>query len=353
MSLRRNVVARAILLLPLIAIVACSSSGPEQGPPARPDAQVAADVAEAAVAAEAGPDDAPVGPLAEWQPPTLPCNGVPDLCARAFTDVSLPGTHHSAARGALTWLHPTQRRTIREQLDDAVRALWLEVHQVAGALAVCRGDCAEGSEPLGIVLADIAAFLAVNPREVVTIALFGGVAATDLASAFTAAKLDGYARAHDRAQPWPTMSEMVDSGKRLVVLSDGPGGGPAWVLPIWEHAFATEAGSSSTITMDCSIAYGSKDNAIFIVNHFLGVEGLPTVPSGDAGVDAEADAGADAGATSRADAGGAAVANAAPFFAERVSQCQKLYGRRANVVFVDDYENGNVVTVVRQLALAK
>jgi hypothetical protein len=359
MSLRRTVCARAARLLPLIAIAACSSSDPEQAAHAQPDAQPAADAADAGVAADAGPDDAPVGPVGEWQPPTPPCNGVPDFCARAYTDVSLPGTHHSAARGALTWQHPTQGTTIREQLDDAVRALWLEVHRVAGALVVCRGDCAEGSEPLGIVLADITAFLDVNPREVVTIALFGGVAAVDLAPAFATAKLDTYAHAHDSAQPWPTMSEMVESGKRVVVLSDGPGGGPAWVLPIWEHAFATEAGSASTVTMDCSVAYGSQTNAIFIVNHFLGVEGLPVVPSGDAGSDAGADA--DAAASSGAaaahfgdpDGGGAAVANAAPLFAERVSRCQKLYGRRAAIVFVDDYEIGNTVTVLRQLALAK
>jgi hypothetical protein len=81
------------------------------------------------------------------------------------------------------------------------------------------------------------------------------------------------------------------------------------------------------------------------------------VPIGDAGADAEADAApsgvADAGPPNDPLADGGALANATPFFADRVSRCQKLYGRRANIVFVDDYESGNTVTVLRTLTLAK
>jgi len=70
----------------------------------------------------------------------------------------------------------------------------------------------------------IKTFLDTNPHEVVTIQLNDFVGNDDMvANIFEQSDMIPYAYAHDRAQPWPTLRELIRDNKRLIVFSDAGG----------------------------------------------------------------------------------------------------------------------------------
>ena len=166
-------------------------------------------------------------------PPLNPCNGAPSYCAVTYDQITYPATHAAIAYITPPFVCPAQDLSPRTQLDDGIRALLLEAHAVGSddagveeggspdaseagtggaSLVLCAGDCALGATPIGATLADVAAFLAVNPNEIVTLLVEGGVDAPNLAAAFVAAGLDQVALPRVAVtDPWLTLATMITS----------------------------------------------------------------------------------------------------------------------------------------------
>ena len=132
--------------------------------------------------------------------------------------------------------HPAQRKSIRAQLDDTIRALMLEVHDRDGSLALCLGDCQGGSVAFGSGLDEVRAFLSDNPRDVVTLIVENHVAADRVAAGLDQAGLGAFLLAQTLDAPWPTLRQMIARGERLVVFVDDAAGAPATLLPLGSFA---------------------------------------------------------------------------------------------------------------------
>ena len=256
--------------------------------------------------------------------PELSCNGSPTLCQRPFDEVAVACTHNGFATEEDGFWPPNQLYSMTHQLEDGVRCLMLDFHyNDEGVPSLCHGDCYWGQRPLTDGLEEIRKYLDEDPGAVVTLILENYIALEDIDAAMATAGLRELAYAHPIGTPWPTLQELIDSGKRVVVL--GPNGGEAypWLLDNWAEAFETDWSNQVPEDFTCDVNRGSWDNPLFILNHF--VENPLPEPSQ------------------------AATVNFNPFFLDRAQECFAEREHIPNFVTVDFYDVGDVFDVVDAL----
>ncbi|MFT4569811.1 MAG: hypothetical protein ACI8TX_000287 [Hyphomicrobiaceae bacterium] len=253
------------------------------------------------------------------------CNGSSLLCDRAFDAVSYPTSHNAFTNADEGWGVPNQNLGMARQLEDGVRSLMLDTHYFEGSAHLCHSTCNQNEiskwrEPLVDGLVRVAEFLDENPGEVVSFILEAYISEADTATAMAAAGLDVYAHEQTLGQPWPTLQELIDSGKRLIVFTDDGSASLPWHHYVWDFAWETHFSAGSVNDFTCDINRGNIANSLFILNHFL------------------------------TDIGGSDVlaqrANARSFFLGRAEQCQTESGRLPNFVTVDFVDIGVLYEVV-------
>lgn len=256
----------------------------------------------------------------------LPCNGHADLCARTLAEVALPATHNSfsALDEGFAPINANQISGVAQQLDDGIRGLLLDIYLDGGEIVLCHGPCFLGSTPHAEVLADLAAFLAANPREVVVIIYQDDVDPALVEAEYVAAGLDQLVWTWDGGAP-PTLGAMIDAGTRLVVSAEVEGPPPAWYHHAWDLFWDTPYTFHSTDEFTCALNRGSEDNPLYLVNHWI---------STDADLPSQADA---------------KTANAYDVLHGRIAGCRDEAGRMPNLVAVDFYEEGDLFAAVDAL----
>jgi hypothetical protein len=152
------------------------------------------------------------------------CNGNAAYCSRSYSNVSFVGSHDSAFVGS----EPSDNQDISltDQLNMGIRFLQGQTHKnVLGDLDMCHTNCfLLDAGKLESYLGTVKSFLDGNANEVVTLLLTNGdnLDISEFDTAFKNAKIDGYAFV-PASNPlpigsWPTIGDMIDSGKRLVVF---------------------------------------------------------------------------------------------------------------------------------------
>ena len=256
------------------------------------------------------------------------CNGSTSLCDRRYNEVAYLTTHNAFNCSAAGFQYPNQNHTLTDQLHHGVRALMLDVHDLLGVPTVYHGTFVLGSQPFASNLNEIKAFLDSNSNEVVTIILECYVSANAIETSVTNAGLMPYVFAKDTNTPWPTLQDMISSGKRLVVFTDVDDASPAqdWYHYVWNFAVETNYTVSDTSGFTSNFNRGDSLNEFFILNHF--------VTNALLGYGSATDA---------------AIANSNPFFMTRVNTCMAEKNKFPNFVTVDFYELGDAMTVVNTL----
>lgn len=153
------------------------------------------------------------------------CNGYSSLCSKSYNQVSYLTTHNSYAY--ISNVGQNQHYDVQTQLNDGIRGLKLSAVRSANYTGVelCHTAChmldagtAHGT--LGV----IASWLKTNPNEVVTIMWnnVGNFTASELQSEYQQASgiMDYLYVQPDNNYTWPTLSDMINSGKRLVNFMD-------------------------------------------------------------------------------------------------------------------------------------
>lgn len=246
------------------------------------------------------------------------CNGHAELCDRRFNEVAYAATHNSmAVAGAPGWFLGEQSDPIPTQLDQGVRALLIDVwsgvpagnivrtarSSYAEALAIaeeelgpevvdaalrlansiageaegaearfmCHGLCETGSTPLLETLRELRGWLALNPDEVVTLFIEDHVDAALIAADVEATGLLPFVHTPVRGEPWPTLGEMIRSGRRLVVMLEAGSGGDAapWLVNGFEHTQETPFTFPTVESFNCDPNRGPEDAPLFQMNHWL------------------------------------------------------------------------------------
>jgi hypothetical protein len=283
------------------------------------DARNAADAGDAAASADR-PGDAGAGDAGGA---ALRCNGHQALCDRRFDQVVFPATHNAMSNAEDGWFGPNQPHRLRQQLDDGIRALLLDTHAWRGGAYLCHSACELGNRPLVDGLRDIADFLRDNAHEVIALLVEDGLSVAEMDKAFQASGLVDRIHVQQPGAAWPTLREMISSGRRLLVTAEHGRPPPTWYHHLWDLAWDTPYSFKSASEFSCRLNRGRRENALFLLNHW--VENPLPSPFLSRQV------------------------NGRDVLLGRARQCQTESGKLPNFVAVNHYTTGDLLAVVREL----
>ena len=329
-------------------------------------------VAGGLLALNVRPPDSPIQAIADRT--EVGCNGHLELCDRPYDEVSYVAAHNAMSAEDADFFLAEQPTGMVGLLDQGVRVLLIDtwygqpldngkaltspqsfpkaleqakvtfgpeimqsvnrlVQQLQGGSPsgpvqpyLCHTVCEIGGTPLLNELQGVRAWMDAHPTEVVSIFIQDAVSPEDTAAVFDQAGLTRLTHAPRGAgDSWPTLGEMVDSGKRLVVLQEEQGGGTAypWLLQGFDYVQDTGYTYPTVESFDCQLNRGRAASPLFMVNHWL--SNFTTLYT-----DAQ-------------------KVNAADVLGPRVEQCQAERGRLPNFVAVNWNNLGDVPQVVDQL----
>ena len=238
------------------------------------------------------------------------------------------------------------------QLGAGVRLLTAQVHNKNGAWHLCHSSCElldAGS--LASWLAEIKRWLDANPYEVITILLVNSdnAAASDLNSQFAAAGIVPYAYspASATAPPtsWPTLNDLIVSGKRLVtfVADIVPSSAAPYLLNQFAFVFENPWSVTSAFNFSClperpAVVQGQTQAAVQserlpLMNHFLSVKQAFGIQVPDIGniLSTNAESGPPGN------------------LGDASARCTTAFGRAPTFVLVDFFDQGSAIDVVDRL----
>ncbi|KAJ3489608.1 hypothetical protein NLI96_g2018 [Meripilus lineatus] len=191
--------------------------------------------------------------------------GVNDL----FANQDYDGTMYGTLGGSLVLtLASNPLFSVSQQLKDGVRMLQMQAHELNGGIQLCHTACSlNNGGTLVDYLKKVISLLIVNSDN---------LSPTLYDAAFKSAELDALAYAPPSASlpasGWPTLGNLIDTGKRLVVfLSTTADFATVPYLideftNIWETAFDV-----TDPNFDCNVnrTKGDPTTQMFLINHFL------------------------------------------------------------------------------------
>jgi hypothetical protein len=300
------------------------------------------------------------------------CNGSPELCERRAHEVVFPATHNSmSAASEPGWFLAGQEVGIADQLEAGIRGLLIDTwyghegprgvatdfarsgldrdalvraygaEQVAAVerlrgrlgfaqptgepgLYLCHIACEIGATPLEDALRDIRAFLERNPGEVIVLVLQDQISPDDTRRAFLRSGLRDLVADRPSGGRWPTLGRMIDTGQRVVVMSENRADpGIPWLLPAFEVMEETPYDVRAAAGLDCRANRGPAGAPFFQLNHWIAA-GVPSP-------------------------GDAARVNRREVIVERARRCERERGQLPNLIAVDFAGRGDVVGAARAL----
>lgn len=349
------------------------------------------------------------------------CNGSAELCDKPLNEVAFLGAHNAMSTAADPgWLFYEQTKSIPAQLDFGVRALLVKTHygipttvNITGAntvvtdsiaeLAVnpidqddqysnaqqakakelqanikvdpnlrdvylCHVYCEYGATKFTTALGYVRQFLVNNPDNVVIWFIGDYVSKADTEKALAEAKVLDRVLEYDPTAPMPTLGQLIDARRNIIMVSEFSGAPPAWnirgygVFQDTPFTFRKDSdlytpGSSrytGTATVDgpvpattpgpdgteqwtkdwtgipsCAPNRGTPSSPLFQINHWITPAGAaPTV-------------------------GEAKVVNAYDVLMPRVRDCMTQRGQLPTIVGVNFVEIGDALQVVNDLNTGK
>jgi hypothetical protein len=312
--------------------------------------------------------------------PVEACNGYPELCDRQLNEVAFPGAHNAMSAANADFFTPNQETKIQDQLDAGIRVLLVDAYygikRPTGPLLtdlkreqgrtkvnetireqlgddalkrvqdiqqrvadtgeegergtyLCHIVCELGAIPLTKTLTDVREFLDTHPDEFLIVVIEDYIDPEDVKQAFQDSGLVRYAYVHETGTPFPTLRELIQSDRRILVMaeSDNGDGSIPWYHDgfelMQETPFTFKSADELRAAASCKPNRGGTNNPLFQFNHW--VEKLPRSP--DLG----------------------AQVNAYDFLIERARECKRRRGLLPNLIAVDFYDEGDVFEASRKL----
>ncbi|MEV0320991.1 hypothetical protein ACIBKX_11015 [Streptomyces sp. NPDC050658] len=285
-----------------------------------------------------------LAPVAAGRAEPRVCQGSAHLCDRPYDELAQLTSHNAMSTTADQFIGPLQDPRITAQLNDGVRALqidtytWERPEQITGRLAdsdfsprlqgqikaainkfnppreglwLCHSVCRAGAIGLVPTLRELGDWLRAHPTDVVTLIVQDAVGAEETAAAFEEAGLADllFTPDPDPGRPWPELGEMIDDGRRLVVFAERADGPAPWYRNFYRYGMETPYAFRAPADMSCVPHRGGTDKRLFLLNHFITIDG-----------------------GSRLDAG---TVNTRAAVLDRVRDCERERGRPVNFVAVD------------------
>jgi len=168
-----------------------------------------------------------------------------------------------------------------------------------------------GASPLVSTLRAIGQWMDRNPAQVVTIVFEDHITPRESAAALAEAGLTSRAF-HPSNNPdarWPTLGQMISSGKTLVTFSENYDGPSPSYRDFFRYGMETPFDFSNPDAMSCAPNRGGTGKELFMMNNWV-----------------------TRAAASRVDAG---IVNQRDFIVNRARECASDWGRMPTIVAVD------------------
>jgi hypothetical protein len=225
------------------------------------------------------------------------------------------------------WTTPAEAAPILAALDGRTRAVLaplVQTFEPHPGVWLCQELCQVGADSARGQLQALGQWLNDHPDDVVTLILQDDVSAADVQATVTAAGLDRrLATPPSPGHPWPTLEEMVHSGRTLAVFTQTAKFTTGPIRNFYQYAAETPFEADSISALSCQPGRGAARAPLFLVNNWV----TTTIPS-------------------RADA---LAVNGRQFLLGRVQRCEIQRRLRATFVAVDFTQVGQPLQVIDEL----
>lgn len=216
------------------------------------------------------------------------CNGHAELCTRRYSEVTVVGTHNSAfvQRNSLA---ANQELDVHDQLDDGVRFLQAQMHWARNDTEphFCHTSCdILDAGPITDWLSRVRSWVDSHPYDVITVLLGNGNYSSPemYAPYIESSGLVEFAYVPPSPpadlQDWPTLEQMLRSGKRVVMMLDYKADEVAypWLLDefsyMWETPFdpLVNSGLPCSIHRPPNLSDDRANSYLYLLNHNINIE---------------------------------------------------------------------------------
>ena len=163
-----------------------------------------------------------------------------------------------------------------------------------------------------------------NPDEVLIIDLEDYTTPKDTQALIEKTGLSDYIYKGPQGPPWPTLQQMIDSGGRILLVSEHMTGGASWYRPLNSTIQETPFDFKTPKEMTCKGGRGDRDTTLFLLNNWISTDPTPRPTN-------------------------ARKVNAYNFLLNRARKCERQRHNFPNVLNVDFYKQGDVFKVVKTL----
>ncbi|KAM5463063.1 hypothetical protein MauCBS54593_007722 [Microsporum audouinii] len=216
---------------------------------------------------------------------TRPCNGYPEFCARSYGNITHVAAHNSP------FVRPgniasNQELEVVTQLNDGIRMLQFQTHFVNGTIYLCHSSCdLLNAGTLESYLKKVAEWLKANPYDVVSLLIGNGdfIKAMNFTAPIQSSGLIDHVFTPKKPSlaldEWPTLSEIILSGKRAVIFMDYEAnqGDVPYILDefahIWETPFSpTDRNFPCDVQRPPNLNEADARKRMYMANHNLNLE---------------------------------------------------------------------------------
>ena len=193
------------------------------------------------------------------------CNNSPDLCNKAYNEITYLGAHDIAfLRDSSTdfSISGNQFYNATVALSAGVRLLQAQIHTLNGVLELCHTSCSllDGGS-LQAFLSDIKFWMDSNPNEVVTLLLVNSDnnSTATFGSVFSASGIDQYGYTPSSTTgpqtTWPTLQTLISANTRLVtfIASIDYSTAYPYLIPEFNYVFETPFSVTSLSNFTCDL----------------------------------------------------------------------------------------------------
>ncbi|KAJ9156725.1 PLC-like phosphodiesterase [Pleurostoma richardsiae] len=218
---------------------------------------------------------------------TQPCNNWAEFCSRKYSNITMVAAHNSP------FVKPgnsaaNQQLDVTTQLNDGIRFLQAQIQWPTNGTVphFCHTSCdVLDAGPITDWLGKVNTWVASHPYDVVTILLGNGnYSSPDLYAPFIESTgITQYAYTPNvipmALDNWPTLSELILTGKRVIMFMDYQANQTAypWLLDefsqMWETPFdPTDNSFPCTVARPPDLSTADASNRLSLINHNLNVE---------------------------------------------------------------------------------
>ena len=259
------------------------------------------------------------------------CNGFESLCLKNYNEIAYLTTHNSYNSFEDSFYLPNQNLNITSQLNHGVRAFMLDIYSLNNELVLYHNIIDLGYYLFSDVLLEFKNFIEQNPNEVITIILEDYSTINELTTELETSLIIDYLYVHNVDMGWPTLQEIINVDKRIVLFSDQDiEEAPIWFNYLWDHAVETNYDNLSIEDFSCDYNRGQPENELFILNHFITDYFLYVTNIEVYNEQVQ-------------------VVNTNPYFLNRANECKIINDKFPNFITVDFFDNGDCIQVVNTL----